>query len=133
VLASGDELMLNTAVVRCTRPPSPWTRRTPCRTWEPGWSWWRWGEYDRALEHYAHAADLVGTPFPATLALVAHAEALAGRRERAVAMERDLLRQRGAGVYVPPHYLAIVALGHRGSGAGGRAPGGEPPGAVRCA
>jgi TolB-like protein/Tfp pilus assembly protein PilF len=69
------------------------------------------GEYDRALEHYAHATELVGTPFPATLALVAHAEALAGRLEQAVAIERDLLRQRSAGVYMPPHYLAIVALG----------------------
>jgi TolB-like protein/DNA-binding SARP family transcriptional activator/Tfp pilus assembly protein PilF len=69
------------------------------------------GEYDRALEHYAHAADLVGTPFPATLALIAHAEARAGRRARAVVIERDLLRQRSAGVYVPPHYLAMVALG----------------------
>lgn len=76
-----------------------------------GLAWIQLEEYDRALAEYQRAADIIGTPHPTTLALIGHAEGLAGRRDRAAAVRRQLVDLRAAGTYVAPHYLAIVSVG----------------------
>jgi Flp pilus assembly protein TadD len=69
------------------------------------------GDYDRALAEYQQAARIIGGPHPTTLALMGHAEGLAGRTERAAAIRRQLTDLRSAGTYVAPHYLALVSIG----------------------
>lgn len=69
------------------------------------------GEYESALTEYQHAADIIGAPHPTTLALMGHAEGLAGRPERALAIRRQLVELRSAGTYVAPHYLALLSIG----------------------
>jgi DNA-binding SARP family transcriptional activator/TolB-like protein/Tfp pilus assembly protein PilF len=76
-----------------------------------GLAWVQLEEYDRALAEYQRAADIIGTPHATTLALMGHAEGLAGRRDRAAAIGRQLAELRAAGTYVAPHYLAIVSVG----------------------
>jgi DNA-binding SARP family transcriptional activator/TolB-like protein len=67
--------------------------------------------YDRALAEYEKAAALIGVPHAPTLALIGHAEGLAGRTERAIAIQRRLMELRASGAYVAPQYLALVSLG----------------------
>jgi DNA-binding SARP family transcriptional activator/TolB-like protein/Flp pilus assembly protein TadD len=69
------------------------------------------GDYDRALAEYHQAARIIGGPHPTTLALMGHAEGLAGRTERAAAIRRQLADLRTAGTYVAPHHLALVSIG----------------------
>lgn len=69
------------------------------------------GDYDRALAEYQHAARIIGGLHPTTLALMGHAEGLAGRTERAAAIRRQLADLRTAGTYVAPHHLALVSIG----------------------
>jgi DNA-binding SARP family transcriptional activator/TolB-like protein len=68
-------------------------------------------EYDRALAEYERAAAIIGAAHPATLALMGHAEGLAGRTDRAGAINRQLTELRATGTYIAPHYLALVAIG----------------------
>jgi TolB-like protein/tetratricopeptide (TPR) repeat protein len=76
-----------------------------------GLAWVQLEQYERALAEYQRAADIIGTTHPSTLALMGHAEGLAGRRDRAAAIRRQLTDLRAAGTYVAPHYLALVSLG----------------------
>jgi DNA-binding SARP family transcriptional activator/TolB-like protein/Tfp pilus assembly protein PilF len=76
-----------------------------------GLVWIQLGDYDRALAQYQQAGRIIGTPHPTTLALMGHAEGLAGRTERADAIRRQLADLRTAGTYVAPHYLALVSIG----------------------
>jgi DNA-binding SARP family transcriptional activator/TolB-like protein/tetratricopeptide (TPR) repeat protein len=76
-----------------------------------GLAWIQLEEYDRALAEYQRAADIIGTPHATTLALMGHAEGLAGRKDRAATIRRQLVELRAAGTYVAPHYLAIVSIG----------------------
>jgi DNA-binding SARP family transcriptional activator/TolB-like protein/Flp pilus assembly protein TadD len=68
-------------------------------------------EYEQALTQYRRAASIIGTAHPPTLALIGHAEGLAGRTERASVIRRQLSDLRAAGTYVAPHYLALVSVG----------------------
>jgi DNA-binding SARP family transcriptional activator/TolB-like protein/Flp pilus assembly protein TadD len=76
-----------------------------------GLAWVQLEDYDRALAEYQEAARIIGGPHPTTLALMGHAEGLAGRNERAAAIRRQLVDLRAAGTYVAPHYLALVSIG----------------------
>jgi TolB-like protein/Tfp pilus assembly protein PilF len=68
------------------------------------------GELQAALEEY-HAADrLVGGSQPLVQALIAHADARAGRAAEARAA-LDRLREQSSRSYLPPEYLALVYLG----------------------
>lgn len=69
------------------------------------------GEYDRGLSEYRRVIALLGSPSPLILALVGHAEGLAGRDAAARAIQHQLVGLRESGAYVPAHGLAIVALG----------------------
>lgn len=65
---------------------------------------------DSALAHYRAALRLLGSPQPVVVALVAHAEAAAGRPEAARAALAQL-EAASARAYVAPEYRALVHLG----------------------
>lgn len=68
--------------------------------------------FDDALQTYRWAVQrLGGAPPPITLALMGHAHGRAGRPDSARAALGQLEAYRGAGVYVPPEYEALVFVG----------------------
>ena len=68
------------------------------------------GRPQLALEHYTVADGLLGGPTPVVAAVTAHALGTVGRTAEARVLYDGLLDARRR-AYVPPHYLAVAAIG----------------------